>query len=654
MADKERRPIPPNPPRWAPNPDPASIDVPGLDTTAPIHDQIDQIEQMITVKLQNIDENFSKIQSILANKILPAVKRYAVGTEPVREAAKFWTSFYEQAAQIRIPTFDDYMTVNENTESEREDPESVAVHENEATIEPSVTSTETSFMPGQHAYSSTPATVRATHIYDTADDQSDAGSSWAASIESPFVRLDREIQELTREDPTIKSTMGTDRSSIHIEDAEESTDHTVVIERSQIRPKSAKGKGKEEQPVLRSVLRQNLFNIEATPGDTMKTVSPLKFRGKTKTPVPKKLNPYLPMSIEPHNWNGVVDLSNTTPRGLRGKAKAKASRHTTPVGDDEGESFDELPPGMSPPVLMSPARPPRSSAELGLLKLGKTPGREASARISNDLVREIQQKSAQARRMFGYPIGRAESSMASSTVPTPPSLSRYTRHDEVDTIDSMTTDPSLENLMGRVELTVGAPDLEPEFVGREDSLDSLDSSGADLDMGPGQLLQLVHAGDQPGSDSDSDSLDEVNNTAHPSAAFLMASQRRGGADDSFGSSNHSDDSLIDEDAANLGIAPVHPFARGVEGNEFEGDDSFDDDSLVVGGGEFQEETLFGVPPAERLRAEQQRVFNQGQFRLSGQDLLEDTIGIGAQLTRRGGVEETPTPPFLWTSNNHES
>jgi len=54
----------------------------------------------------------------------------------------------------------------------------------------------------------------------------------------------------------------------------------------------------------------------------------------------------------------------------------------------------------------------------------------------------------------------------------------------------------------------------------------------------------------------------------------------------------------------LGIAPVHPFARGVEGAELEvGDDSFDDDSMLVGGGEFQEETLFGISPAERLRAE---------------------------------------------------
>ena len=47
-----RKPVPPNPPRWQPAEDPTSIDVPGLDTTAPVNDQVDQIEQLITFKLQ--------------------------------------------------------------------------------------------------------------------------------------------------------------------------------------------------------------------------------------------------------------------------------------------------------------------------------------------------------------------------------------------------------------------------------------------------------------------------------------------------------------------------------------------------------------------------------------------------------------------------
>ena len=52
MADTSRRPIPPNPERWKPAEDPSTIVVPGLDTDASTTDQIEQIEQLITIKLQ--------------------------------------------------------------------------------------------------------------------------------------------------------------------------------------------------------------------------------------------------------------------------------------------------------------------------------------------------------------------------------------------------------------------------------------------------------------------------------------------------------------------------------------------------------------------------------------------------------------------------
>ncbi|KAJ3504796.1 hypothetical protein NLJ89_g7752 [Agrocybe chaxingu] len=134
-------------------------------------------------------------------------------------------------------------------------------------------------------------------------------------------------------------------------------------------------------------------------------------------------------------------------------------------------------------------------------------------------------------------------------------------------------------------------------------------------------------------------MDEINNTAHPSAAFLMASQRAMYDDDSFGSSNHSSDSLVDE-VVDPGIVPVHPFAAGesVEDDGFE--DDLSDDGPVVRGA-FQEETVFGAPPAQRGQAAGQ---SDGQgLRMLGEDLLQDTIGIGAQIAASGRVEESPTP-----------
>lgn len=46
------KPIEPKASRWEPASDPSTIVVPGLDTTASVNDQIEQIEQLITIKLQ--------------------------------------------------------------------------------------------------------------------------------------------------------------------------------------------------------------------------------------------------------------------------------------------------------------------------------------------------------------------------------------------------------------------------------------------------------------------------------------------------------------------------------------------------------------------------------------------------------------------------
>jgi len=212
----------------------------------------------------------------------------------------------------------------------------------------------------------------------------------------------------------------------------------------------------------------------------------------------------------------------------------------------------------------------------------------------------------------------------------------------------------LESMMRRVGLSV------PSSLGTASTpglrLRSKASQGAaaasNLIPQTGPIEPVTPARDNGNSDrdSDSDSLDEINNTAHPSAAFLMASaQASRDSDDSFGSSNHSSDSLNEEDA---NLAPVHPFARGVEDNGFE--DSFD--SFDGGENQPEEETLFGVPPEQRIRIQGQRLGQAGpsrppgdELRMLGEDLLQDTIGVGAQIAMRGGIEASPTPAPQWTA-----
>jgi len=132
-----------------------------------------------------------------------------------------------------------------------------------------------------------------------------------------------------------------------------------------------------------------------------------------------------------------------------------------------------------------------------------------------------------------------------------------------------------------------------------------------------------------------DSMDsgeyEGNNTANPSAAFLFASQGGGNYDDDSFASDDTDD-FADDDGGEGGPA-IQVYAA--EGDSF--DDSFDNEF----DGTPEEETVFGVPPAQRLRMQARD--SESNLRMYGADLLQDTLGVGSQMAQAGRVEDTPTP-----------
>lgn len=498
-------------------------------------------------------------------------------------------------------------------------------------------------MPGQGAVSSTPATLSRHHPSDQsfATERSD-DPSWTTSMESPLVRLDRELQSFSKED----NGSGYE---------EEPTAHQPGVD---------KGKSREQPgPLLQNVLRQN---HNATIDDTVSSilpisgVSPLKFRAKSGTPASSSAIDSLFASPQRPKYERTRKTpTRNTPR----------LPSTTPIRDLD-DSFDDsldFMTGMSPPVTMQFAQVPRSSIGLGLLpRLGQTPKGQAADRIKRDLLGYLDSHSksgASSVAWGGYnkESGRTAAESSMSTVPTPPSLSRYTRHAYPGTdSESIGMESSLESMMRRVGLNVpGSATGSTGSSSSSHSVFAFEPSAAPVTADPGSKTPDQHLFEdlfpdiqgqdasmenilpdaQQDSDSDSDSfVEEVHNAAHPSAAFLMASQRQQGADDSFGSSNRSSDSLDDLDQEQGGM--VHPFAgmSSSEGDAFD-DDSFDDDHQEAHGG-LEEETVFGVPPAQRQAAAAPRV--QG-LRMLGEDLLQDTIGIGAAMTLAGRVEESPTP-----------
>jgi DASH complex subunit ASK1 len=67
--------------------------IPGINPHSPVSTQTEQIDQLNTLLLQEIDANFAKFHQVVNSKILPEIKRFALAGQPTREAAAVSPSF---------------------------------------------------------------------------------------------------------------------------------------------------------------------------------------------------------------------------------------------------------------------------------------------------------------------------------------------------------------------------------------------------------------------------------------------------------------------------------------------------------------------------------------------------------------------------------
>jgi DASH complex subunit ASK1 len=592
--------------------------------------------------------------------------------------AQFWVSFFEKAANIRVPTYhDDTLQEpdHEDLSAEEEQPgEDASV--SQISPEDSIVSSEgSSFMPAQAAVSSTPA--RSHGVEQSMSDDSEEVPSWASSLESPIVRLSREINALSY-DPGTEEADTTAREDLSAADTTAMPDLSQV-EKSSTRDKG-KGRAKEGPDLLRNVLRNNLYS--ATPKSTRKV------DGSTRDL--KMQNPYLGLGTKPSQWDGIVDLAS--PERNRRIETADSSR--------------------LPSASKIPLAAPRIKANAP--KLGRTPKKDAANRITQDVLRGVNNKNPHMRKPGsetnssilsppsltrytkpGYVRGAGRAQTSTSDISTPPSITRWTGKYDMSTglpedVDSpIPAPPDISRYLGGKPLpSLGgmessqeisappsvtrytepadddtiqsaisdAPDLtrytiapsaRPSLATDQREMDSLvsDASLNSMMRRVGLDFRLSEGGAEPdpnislGSSDDSFDDNEIADAAP--AAFQYAMQqggRRDSFDDSFGS-NESVDSSLDED---VGQGVAQPYVSGGEAM----DDDFSDDSFDAEHDQ-EEETIFGRPPAQRYASQARSSNGNGQLRLHGEALLEDTLGIGSQLARQGRVEESPTP---WGAN----
>lgn len=509
------------------------------------------------------------------------------------------------------------MAVEESHTSSRPEDLSDASGFNADTFNPNRTPSESSFVPAQAAVSSTPAATaaRTRGAIDTSFTPPPPGTdpSWGMSLESPLVRLDRELREFARADPQPASTS----ASIDLfSEADLTIGNAITVGEDETVHAPTPAPAPSNTRVVRPTVQSH--------------VPSLSFRRNPATPA---RNPYIPAHADPRNWSGIVDLRSP----LAPSFSAATEKEDEPT----------LPAGMSPPVMVPFATLP---------SLGRSPVKIAATNIRHALVRDVMRTG-----------GSDSNASGSGSVPTPPSLARYTRGASA----SLEPDLELESMMRRVQdpsqphswqssaasstsvpdksistpsyYTTPAPSAHVYAHEAVPVPSETPSAREEVDITTDATPEGedVYASASTSTFSSSGE-DSVHNTAHPSAAFLLASRQRGRHDDDDDELDHEDgfDDSLDADV-DADIAPVHPFARAraTAHGEYE-DDSFDSlDGEEDEGGDLPEETVFGLRPAERNEAARL----QSQLRMYGEDLLQDTMGIGTRLARAGRIEESPTP-----------
>ncbi|KAJ5753002.1 hypothetical protein N7520_009919 [Penicillium odoratum] len=87
-------------------------------------EELEKLEQSITLTLQEIDQNFSQAHRIVTTSILPLVQQYTEHSRDVWDGAKFWKQFFEASANVSLSGYEerpnDDETVQEPTATEEE------------------------------------------------------------------------------------------------------------------------------------------------------------------------------------------------------------------------------------------------------------------------------------------------------------------------------------------------------------------------------------------------------------------------------------------------------------------------------------------------------------------------------------------------------
>ncbi|KAG5984335.1 hypothetical protein E4U55_005220 [Claviceps digitariae] len=402
-------------------------------------EELEKLEQSITLTLQEIDHNFSKAHRIVTTSIIPVVEQYGEHSRAVWEASKFWKQFFEASANVSLSGYeelanDDESSVMEDSTAMQDETTADYTRDHEdATATPvardATMREEESLFDDAELSGSTPRLPATKTIRADMPDRDRA---------TPFDSMKREMRK-EEQDTTV----------LHDEEEEDSTvlfaQRTAQLPDMSLTPRGRRDEHTAEQrqsarrsnkdPLLHRVLDKN-YRVQSTPHRPAIRISPLKKdkdkdKGKERAmaawqeddssmsspdiapPTLRSevfMSPYKLMArqrlaaasqgprtpgvsvqtpargqkisrdVFASAAGGAGDAGpSTTREDLEGATKSRGRQKYEIDWDSDGDGDDDdLYAGMSPPKTIQFALPPS--------KLLQTPAREASRRIVDDIL----------------------------------------------------------------------------------------------------------------------------------------------------------------------------------------------------------------------------------------------------------------------------
>ncbi|KAL6704243.1 hypothetical protein ACN47E_008411 [Coniothyrium glycines] len=359
-------------------------------------EELEKLEQSITLTLQEIDHNFSRAHRIVTTGILPIVEQYGKHSEAVWEGSKFWKQFFEASANVSLSGYEapdlDESAIQDDTEQSQ-------LYQDE-TVEDEEVTGETATPPrASSAHDDAEDTMTFDspslgHSTPRAPPSTSKGGRLAkdepqfAGLSSPYEALKHELHGDLAATKTPRLDPVTPGKSQALPDM------TGFDSSPFVQPTTSKKPYTNQDPLLHRVLDKT-YRVQATP-----IISPRKYKptgaftpraGQRGAPTPRGAASDLlawpdssPPSSPAPQLRADIFSPVKTPRtpgvSLRTPAKGNyplsVNRTGGTVFDDSDEEEFEI--DYSPPKTIQ-FHIPQS-------KLLQTPAREASKRIVDDLL----------------------------------------------------------------------------------------------------------------------------------------------------------------------------------------------------------------------------------------------------------------------------